>query len=219
MRNKKWLVLLIIAFPSLFWLILESSTINSRKLPYYGRKTILKGADTLYQEVNAEFYKLQKNVSSFPGYEKVKNQRGVFVLAIVQPIYRKDGYRLAGLWEYLNYKKDKIAQIPFVMLCPIPESNDQISADLKAMTVHQNLEFVYWKQQSFDSLAKSYFIEKPYYIDYSFFILIDEKCHIRGYYDMRYAAEMKRLIDEYRHLRLKEEKQKLIQSNEIKSRP
>jgi hypothetical protein len=48
-------------------------------------------------------------------------------------------------------------------------------------------------------------------------MLIDHNRHVRGYYDGRYVSEIKRLIDEYQHLRLKEEKQKLIQNNEIKS--
>lgn len=46
---------------------------------------------------------------------------------------------------------------------------------------------------------------------------MDVNRNIRGYYDGRYVAEIKRLIDEYQHLRLKEEKNKLIKSNEIKS--
>ena len=48
-------------------------------------------------------------------------------------------------------------------------------------------------------------------------MLIDHNRHVRGYYDGRYVSEIKRLIDEYQHLRLKEEKQKLIETNEIKS--
>jgi hypothetical protein len=56
MKNKKWLLLLIIAFPSAFWLILETSTINSRKLPYYGPKKSLKAGDTTYFVSSAKFY-------------------------------------------------------------------------------------------------------------------------------------------------------------------
>ena len=48
-------------------------------------------------------------------------------------------------------------------------------------------------------------------------MLIDQDRHIRGYYDGRYVSEIKRLIEEYQHLRLKEEKQKLIQTIVIKS--
>lgn len=56
MKNKKWLIILIIAFPSMFWLILESSNINSRKLPYYGEKLLKKNGDTIYHKVSDLFY-------------------------------------------------------------------------------------------------------------------------------------------------------------------
>jgi len=91
------------------------------------------------------------------------------------------------------------------------------NTELKKLSTNENVHFAVWKKASFDSLAKTYFKEKPYYIDYSFFMLIDRNRHVRGYYDARYVSEIKRLIDEYQHLRLKEEKQKLIETNEIKS--
>jgi hypothetical protein len=78
------------------------------------------------------------------------------------------------------------------------------------------VHFYTWPEKSYDSLTYGYFKEKPYYIDFSFFMLIDRQRHIRGYYDGRYVSEIKRLIDEYQHLRLKEEKQKLLKVNEIK---
>jgi hypothetical protein len=63
---------------------------------------------------------------------------------------------------------------------------------------------------------KTFFREKPYYIDYSFIVLLDENRNIRGFYDARYVAEVKRLLDEFKHLRLKEAKKELIKDNEIK---
>jgi hypothetical protein len=83
----------------------------------------------------------------------------------------------------------------------------------------KGIEQVYWNKSSFDSLNKIFFKEKPYYIDYSFIVLLDKQRHIRGYYDGRYVSELKRLLGEYKHLRLKEEKNLLIQENEIKSKP
>jgi len=214
MKNKKWLLLLIIAFPSLFWLILETSTIQSKKLPHYGpKKTIAKG-DTVFHTVNTSFYTIptQGRLS-----EMVPASDGVFVLSILHPKHRKDAYRLGGFSEYLNYKKSKIEHIPFVFLSPAGTDSITIPSELKEFQKHKNIQFLQWNASSFDSLWKTYFNEKPYYIDYSFFILIDKQAHVRGYYDIRYASEMKRLIEEYQHLRLKEEKQKLIESNEIKS--
>ncbi len=214
MKNKKWLLLLIIAFPSLFWLILETSTIQSSKLPYYGPKLSPKAGDTSYYRVNTSFYSLEDKQNSGP---TVKAADGAFVLSVLHPKYRKESYRLDGFWEYLNYKKEKIAQIPFVFLVPSETDTIHITTDLEKFKTHSNIRFLQWSALSYDSLWKTYFAEKPYYIDNSFFILIDAQSHVRGYYDIRYASEMKRLIEEYKHLRLKEEKQKLIKSNEIKS--
>ena len=81
-----------------------------------------------------------------------------------------------------------------------------------------NITNLYWNHKSYDSLNISYFKQKPYYVDYSFFVLIDKNRHIRGYYDARYVSEIKRLTEEYQHLRLKEEKEQMIKSNTIESK-
>ena len=211
MKNKKWLILLIIAFPSFFWLILETSTINSRKLPFYGpKKTIAKG-DTTYYRVTDSFYPTpaSKDLAAI--------QDPVYVVIFLSHKYRPDAYRLTGLWEYLNYKTSKVEYIPFVLITESENSKSQTGEELKKLNSYKNVHFYTWPKTSFDSLAKTYFVEKPYYIDYSFFLLIDANRHVRGYYDGRYVSELKRLIEEYQHLRLKEEKQKLIETNEIKS--
>jgi hypothetical protein len=216
MKNKKWLLILIIAFPSIFWLILETSTINSKKLPYYGPKTAVAKGDTSYYTVNDRFYNAGK--SSDCGTQQFSlNQEKYPLYAIVflSQKYRSDSYRLAGLWEYLNYNKSKIEHIPFVLVTESEAGNCGAFEELEKLDVHSNVTFASWHKNSFDSLVKTYFKEKPYYIDYSFFVLVDANRHIRGYYDGRYVAEIKRLIGEYQHLRLKEEKKKLIHENNI----
>lgn len=200
MKNKKWVVLLIILFPSAFWLILETSTINSKKLPYYGTKKVIAENDTLFYKVKDSF---DTSLTQFP----------IYAVMFIGEKYRPDSYRLAGLWEYLNYKKEKVVHIPFVLIA----ENALVYEELKKLDESPNVHFFVWNKSNFDSLAKTFFVEKPYYIDYSFFVLVDANRNIRGYYDARYVAELKRLIEEYQHLRLKEEKQKLINDNEIKS--
>lgn len=211
-------MLLIIAFPSLFWLILETSTINSRRLPFYGPKKIIAKGDTVYHKVSDTFY-TEKGENSFEPQPVVvdTNSFPLYAIMFISDIYRKDSYRLTGLWEYLNYKKQKVEHIPFILVTEYDGEKSQAYNELKKLGNSSNVHFYSWKKTSFDSLAKTYFASKPYYIDYSFFMLIDHNRHIRGYYDGRYVSEIKRLIDEYQHLRLKEEKQKLIQTNEIKS--
>jgi hypothetical protein len=209
MKNKKWLLILIIALPSIFWLILESSTINSKKLPFYGPKKINEAGDTLFYKVNASLYNntilTELDKETFP----------LYAIAFVSSEYRPDAYRLTGLWEYLNYKKDKIEHIPFILVTELDNGKSLAMDELHKLSENQNVHFYNWNIQGFDSLNKAYFKHKPYYVDYSFFVLVDAERHIRGYYDARYVSEMKRLIDEYRHLRLKEEKQKLIDNDKI----
>jgi hypothetical protein len=83
---------------------------------------------------------------------------------------------------------------------------------------NQNIKSLYWNTSSFDSLNYSYFKEKPIYVDYSFFVLVDKNRNIRGYYDGRYIAEIKRLTEEYQHLRIKEEKEGMVSANKIESK-
>ncbi len=208
MTRKKWLVILIIAFPSFFWLILETSTINSKRLPFYGPKKAVTAGDTSYYCVSDNFYRNDSLT------EQVKDP--LYAVVFIHPRYRSDSYRLTGLWEYLSYKNSKVEHIPFVLVTASENGMSQAAGELKKLSAYPNVHFYTWPLASFDSITKSYFAEKPYYIDYSFFLLVDANRHIRGYYDARYVSELKRLIEEYQHLRLKEEKQKLIETNEIK---
>lgn len=217
MKRKKWLLVLIIAFPSFFWLILETSTINSRKLPYYGPKVSTGGTDTIYHTVPAAF--------EFPGDPEhrrrnlERNKFPLYAIVFINEKYREDAYRLTGLWEYLNYKKEKVGHIPFILVTPRDGETSGPYEELKKLSSSNNVHFYTLSRNAHDSLVKLYFKEKPYYIDYSFFMLVDANRNIRGYYDGRYVSELKRLIEEYKHLRLKEEKQILIDQNEIKKNP
>lgn len=219
MKNKKWLLLLIIAFPSFFWLVLETSTINSKKLPFYGPKKPVSKNDTIYHQVNDAFYSVHHDKAPGSLRKLNTNDFPIYAIAFINEKYRAGSYRIAGLWEYLNYKKQKIEHIPFVLVTAITDGESRVYDELKKLSASPNIHFYGWEKQGFDSLTQTYFSGKPYYIDYSFFVLVDRNRHIRGYYDGRYVSEVKRLIEEYQHLRLKEEKQKLIETNEIKTDP
>jgi hypothetical protein len=211
-KSKKWLLLLIIAFPSVFWLLLETSTINTKRLPVYGPRHPAAGneRDTVFHRVPDEFMeaggeKMKLDAESFP----------VFVAAFVDENYVADGYRIAGLWEYINYKQSKIAPIPIILITRQTAGEGGARRHLERLKESPNVRFSTWPDKSYDSLRNIFFAEKPYYVDLSFFALVDSERRIRGYYDGRYVAEIKRLIDEHQHLRLKEEKRKLTESHEI----
>jgi hypothetical protein len=202
-KQKKWLLLLVIAFPSVFWLLLESSTINARKLFVYGPRAVNAHGDSVYHSVSTIFFEGDRTVSINP------ESTPIAVVVFCSDKYKSEGYRLGGLTEFATYKPDKLEGIPFVCV-------SEMGSDApKKLFKGSDTRFLQWPAKSYDSLQKSYFASKPYYIDYSFLVLIDAQRHVRGYYDARYSAEVKRLIEEYRHLQLKEEKNRMIKDNEI----
>ena len=88
MKNKKWLIILIIAFPSMFWLILESSNINSRKLPYYGEKLLNKNGDTIYHKVNDFFFE-KINGDSTINLKRKKIDYPLYAIVFINKKYRE----------------------------------------------------------------------------------------------------------------------------------
>lgn len=216
-KNKRLILFLIILFPSAFWLILETSTINSSKLLYYGPK-IAHGKDTAYYSVGDVKFEtivnkdLQQKLFDTINYPLV-------TVCFMHPKYIKDNYRLEGLLDYTIHKKTEVDQLPLVFVFPKADSSKAIEYNLKdSLKIDlKNIEQSYWKSSSFDSINIMYFKSKPSHVDYSFIVLLDKKRNIRGYYDGRYAMEVKRLLSEYQHLRLKEEKKNIIRENEIKN--
>lgn len=222
MKNKKLLFFVILLLPALFKIILEFTTINSRKLPYYGPK-IAAGSDTIFYKVNSTFKVFSNKsdtIQSLKSFELDTVNYPLFAVCFIKQSYKKDNYRLAGLSEFAQYKKDKIKLVPFVIVTPCSGPNDSTCLkEMEKLSIgNKNILTMYWNTSSFDSLNLSYFKEKPIYIDYSFFVLVDKNRHIRGYYDARYVSEIKRLTEEYQHLRLKEEKEQMLKTNKIESK-
>lgn len=228
MKNKKWILILVILFPSGFWVLLELSTINSKRLPYFGPK-VLNGKDTVYYKVNDAFYGLPSIAS---GQRELQNLKvatdgyPVFCLLIMNEKYKREGYRLEGFLDYVQYNHQDLIDIPIFILgaCDLASSLDSLNTScptydyLFDLKKNKSIYNVHWPQRSYDSLTITYFLKKPSHVDYSFFILIDKNRNVRGYYDSRYAAEIKRMLGEYKHLRLKEAKQVMINDNEIKDK-
>lgn len=218
MKNKKWLLLLIVLFPSVFWLLLETSTINSKKLPVYGPKHY-NGHDTdFYSLGTISLPRFSGEALQYKLFDTV--QYPIIAVTFIRERYANENYRLEGLLDYTMHKRADIDKIPFLIVypktidtIPTPTFNLRDSLNIEL----PNIEQCFWNIRSYDSLNVTYFREKPIYIDYSFIVLLDKKRHIRGYYDGRYSAEVKRLLSEYKHLRIKEEKKIMIQENEIKN--
>ena len=118
MKNKKLIFFVILLFPALFKIILEFTTINSTKLPHYGPKT-LAGKDTVFYKVNSSFNTLP--TSGETGLQAINLDTvnyPLFVVCFIKHAYKKDDYRMAGLSEYAQYKRDKIKLIPVIIVTP-----------------------------------------------------------------------------------------------------
>lgn len=222
MKNKKLIFFVILLFPALFKIILEFTTINSRKLPHYGPKSLIEN-DTVFYKVNSEFKTMSAKNDSAKGLQRFEVDTlnyPIYAVCFIKQSYKKDDYRMAGLSEFAQYKRDKIKLIPFVIVTPCDGLSDTTCLrEMEKLSIgNKNILNLYWNPSTFDSLNLTYFKEKPYYVDYSFFVLVDKNRHIRGYYDGRYVSEIKRLTEEYQHLRLKEEKEQMIKINKIESK-
>jgi len=64
-------------------------------------------------------------------------------------------------------------------------------------------------------LSKTYFNQKPYYVSDNFMVLVDKERHIRGYYDPQFDSEVKRMIQEFQHLKLRDEHAIMEEKNKI----
>lgn len=219
MKNKRWLLLLIVLFPSAFWLILETSTINSKKLPHHGPKSF-NGTDTVFYSLgDLKFLTVHNKDLETKLFDTVNYP--ILTVAFIKPKYSNENFRLEGLIDFTSHQKEDIDKLPILLVFPRNDTGNVVSFNLRdSLQIKlNNVEQCYWNTASFDSINFYFFKEKPIYIDYSFIMLIDKKRHIRGYYDGRYSAEVKRLLQEYKHLRIKEEKNLMLKENEIKNEP
>lgn len=195
---------------------METSTINSSKLLFYGPKT-LSGTDTVYYELgDLKLPTITNNSLSLKYFDTINYP--LLTLVFIKPEYLKENVRLEGLLDYTTHKKDDIDELPLLLLFPKTDSLNSVEYNLKDSLhiILPNVEQCFWNRSSYDSMNVSFFKSKPSHVDYSCIVLLDKKRNIRGYYDARYAVEVKRMLSEYKHLRLREEKNIMLRNNEIK---
>ena len=129
MKNKKLLFFVILLFPALLKIILEFTTVNSKKLPFYGPKKV-ENNDTVFYQVNSVFKKnsnLDSNKTNLTPFTIDTVNFPLYAVCFIKPSYKTDNYRMAGLSEYVQYKKDKIKLVPFFIVTPTNEINDSVN--------------------------------------------------------------------------------------------
>ncbi len=214
MKLKKWIVPLIVFIPPVIWILLELSAINSKKLNYFGPKKVLSAKDTMYHSVgDIAFEDIQHQKISID-----TNRFLACVIAFIKPEYKAEKYRIASLIESSKFEPGRLNKLPVILVYPF--NTDSTVFNLKD-SLQLNIPEIYGYYlpiKQFDAEMNKYFLLKPYYVDYSFAVLVDKKRNIRGYYDLRYADELKRMIKEYQHLKIKESYKVTLQQNKIEKK-
>lgn len=166
-----------------------------------------------------------------------KKQSGAQLVLFVDKSQQE---KLAGLLEFEKYKKEKLDMLDvYIVQCPIgvPEKRGTGYYQVFNLVEKKNNENFYetylkdslgitmgnfyyrtlWvnSKEEYDSIRKIFFNQKPVHVFNYFAVLVDKDRHIRGYYDPTYISEVKRMIEEYKHLVLKDEHANMQDVNKI----
>jgi hypothetical protein len=238
--KKKVLLLSILLIPSLIYFFFELTQANFKKMAFYGPKSLDSKGDTIYYTLpdNAlQLYSVTREHTLSPEGNDVLMDKlsdsiveGSFIAIFIDKDLKKN--RLNGLLEYEKFKQGEIRNIPVVLICGDdvysgpeeslkPKPNSAVNLSRMFLEKSLGMSMSNFKLMSprrdedLPQLQQFYFKNKPTHIMYDFAVLVDSDRHIRGYYDPNYTAEVKRMIQEYKHLVIKEEHKKMEQTDKI----
>jgi hypothetical protein len=173
-----------------------------------------------------------------PFNDSSANKDKAFIAILLKPGFKE---KISGVLEYEKYKASKIKEVPIMLV----NTNLQDLPDLGAAGSDKrnysekylkdslgislpNFHLVFMKDDAFWKGPKTefdysvytslFFNRKPVHVFDYFAVLVDKGHHIRGYYDPTYVAEVKRMIEEYKHLVLKDEHAEMQKNNAIEQK-
>ncbi len=180
------------------------------------------------------------NAIQYFDIDSSKKQSGAQLVLFVD---KNQQEKLAGLLEFEKYKKEKLDMLDvYIIQCPmgVPEKRgkgyyveyhlvqeknnenyyENYLKDSLGITMSNFYYRTLWvnNKEDYDSIRKIFFHQKPIHVFNYFAVLIDRDRHIRGYYDPTYISEVKRMIEEYKHLVLKDEHANMQDVNKIEKK-
>ncbi|HKC67660.1 MAG TPA: hypothetical protein VKG26_05480 [Bacteroidia bacterium] len=239
MKRKRIILVCIILFPSLLYFLFELTQANFKKMAYYGPKTVSAKGDTIYYSVPDISFITNCKASLL---KKIDNEGNEVVVTIIKgdstlidttnyPVYiilfldsglKNDGYKLKAFIDYVQYKAKELKDVPvfFVSDCytafKYDITNKELKGDFDSLKI--NLPSFHPLLTEGKKANEAYFKGKPYYVFNYFAVLIDKHRHIRGYYDPNQNSEVKRLIQEYKHLKTKDEYANTLKQNDLEQK-
>jgi hypothetical protein len=244
--KKKIVLLSIIIFPSLIYFLFELTQANFKKMPYFGPRTLDEKGDTVYYAlpnnltfgqyfIDAE-WPVESSIAKLTSHPKefvIDTARfPVYCILFLDKNLRREGYKLDGLIDYIKYKPKDLKDIPIFFVSQIDSAGERplkVTKPVKGLAMNGEFDSIPARLPNFiplrvspssgslsEFISKTYFKGKPEYVFDYFMVLVDKKRHIRGYYDPTYNAEVKRMIDEYKHLKIRDEYAETLKQNDIK---
>lgn len=241
MKKKRILLVTIILLPGLIYFLFELTQANFKKMAYYGPKTLNAKGDTVYYSVpniyfdknlkalkdtsshadgvvatELELYKADTTVIDTTNYP-------VYIILFLDRGLKKDGYKLEALYDYVQYKPEEFKNVPIFFVSNLTHAlgnykitNKELKGDFDSLKI--NLPDFHPLLIEGKEAKEAYFYKKPYYVFDYFAVLVDKHRHIRGYYDPHQNSEIKRLIQEYKHLKTKDEYANTLKQNELEQK-
>lgn len=206
-------------------------------MAYYGPKTLDTKGDTVYYTIPESAMEFGKKWEKSNGdtittenltlvFEKeiAKKQSGAKLVLFID---KNQQEKLSGLLEFEKYKKEKLDMLDVYIIQQTSVSKkenknyyENYLKDSLGITMSNFYYRTLWVQnkEEYDSIRKIYFKQKPIHVFNYFAVLVDKERHIRGYYDPTYISEVKRMIEEYKHLVLKDEHANIQDINKIEKK-
>ena len=237
MKRKRIILVSIILFPSLLYFFFELTQANFKKMAFYGPKTLNEKGDTVYysipdvsyathlkthtqHEIDKEGNEITTSVWNSDSLSIDTTNYPVYIILFLDSNLRKDGYKLEAFFDYAQYKAKEFKDVPIFFISDYTAAlgnysieNKELKGDFDSLKI--NLPGFHPLLAGAKTAKEAYFKGKPYYVFDYFAVLVDKHRHIRGYYDPNQNSEVKRLVQEYKHLKTKDEYANTLEQNEI----
>ena len=209
MKNKLFILIFLLSFPSVLYVVLTTGKHNFIHLPFYGEKKLAaNGKDTLYHSVPPfKFVNQDGELISDKMFDGKIYIASYFytTCTVICPKMTTELLRVQEKFEYTN------GLVQIVSHTVKPQYDSVLALKAYANMVHSNGKI--WsfltgdKKQIVDLARNGYLLnaseghgDSTDFIPMDFFILVDKEKHIRGVYNGTKMKEVNNLIDDVKVL-------------------
>jgi protein SCO1/2 len=209
LKKKIVILLLLLTFPSVFYVLLTTGKHNFIHLPYFGIKELaVNGKDTIYHSIKPfSFINQDGKTITDKDYEG-KIYVADYFFASCQTICPKMATELQRVQDKFAYTKGLVQ----ILSHTVNPENDSVPV-LKAYSNMVHADNSIWnfvtgdKKQLYEMARESYLVNAMEgdggpddFIHSEFFILVDKEKHIRGIYDGTNIKAVNELLDDIKVL-------------------